>query len=211
MKIAYSTKIALSGALVLALSASCAPAPRAGQRTTADPGPSVPKVLVAQTVSSPPWYVPRLQALGFSVFSQPQDLDPILVEKRDGGAFDLATLKGKVVLLNFWATWCGPCRSEMPSIEKLWKSTRGTSFTVVAVSVGEKPGTVESFLKANPYGYPVYLDKDGSVSSSFVTEGIPSTYLLDKQGRFIARIVGSRSYDTPEVVGLMKELAEKLP
>jgi len=123
----------------------------------------------------------------------------------------LAESKGQVVLFNFWATWCPPCRTEMPSIQVLSDKLKGAAFEVMAISVAEKPETVAAFLKENPYSYPIYLDESGAASAPFAGRGIPTTFVLDKQGRAIAGLVGARSYDGPEVLGLFRELAERLP
>lgn len=157
-----------------------------------------------------PWYTDRFEALGFYVFPAPVDLPPFSVRPRAGGA-DLtpASLKGKVTLLNFWATWCPPCREEMPSIEKLYSALRGESFAVAAISVKEDSKTVDGFLKQNPFTFPVYLDPTGAASGNFVTRGIPTTFVLDKDARAVAAIIGSRPYDEPEVVSLFRELARR--
>ena len=81
----------------------------------------------------------------------------------------------------------------------------------MAISVAEKPETVAGFLKENPYSYPIYLDESGSASAPFAGRGIPTTFVLDKQGRAIAGLVGARSYDGPEVLELFRELAKRLP
>lgn len=156
------------------------------------------------------WYQSRLEQLGFFVFPQPEELPAFVVSQRDGVMASLDNVKGQLVLLNFWATWCPPCRAEMPSIEALYKKTRDIPFTVMAVSVAENPATVEDFLANNPYTFPIYLDERGHASSSFVTRGIPTTFILDKQGRAIAGMIGSRSYDGPEMTALIRELAERL-
>ncbi len=158
-----------------------------------------------------PWYAPRLEALGFYVFPKPEPLPPFGVQDLNAKAAGVDKLAGKVVLLNFWATWCPPCRAEMPSIEILYKKTRDVAFDIMAVSVAEAKKTVVDFLKNNPqYSFPMYLDESGAASAPFAGRGIPTTFILDKQGRAIAGLVGSRMYDGPEVVSLFRELAERL-
>ncbi len=184
---------------------------------TAAPASAAPETAV-QASAAPalnaselrPWYADRFEALGFYVFPSPVDLPPFSVRPRAGGT-DLtpAVLKGKVTLLNFWATWCPPCREEMPSIEKLHAELRGESFAVAAISVKEDPKTVDGFLKQYPYSFPIYLDPSGAASGNFVTRGIPTTFVLDKDARAIAAIIGSRPYDEPEVVLLFRDLARR--
>jgi thiol-disulfide isomerase/thioredoxin len=115
---------------------------------------------------------------------------------------------GKVTLLNFWATWCPPCRKEMPSIERLHAAMNGYDFTIVAISVSEKKNTVEEFIASAGYTFPVYLDERGSIGSALASQGIPTTYILDKDGLVIAGIVGSFEYDNETLVNVFREMAK---
>jgi len=174
--------------------------------TAASAGP-----VVEASATNAPWYAERLEELGFFVFPAPEPLPPFSVKTLAGADAGVGALAGKVVLLNFWATWCPPCRSEMPSIQTLHEKMRGAAFEVMAISVAEKPTVVRDFLSSNPYSFPMYLDESGEASAPFAGRGIPTTFVLDKQGRAIAAVIGARSYDGPEVVTLFKELAERLP
>jgi peroxiredoxin len=155
------------------------------------------------------WYADRLEKLGFFVFPAPVDVGDFGVEALAGGQATLSQQKGTIVLLNFWATWCPPCRAEMPSIEVLWKKMKGKPFTVMAVSVGEDKSTVAGFIKDQKYSYPVYLDPESKLGSAFNASSIPTTYILDKSGKVIAGIQGSREYDGPETLALFGELASR--
>jgi len=204
MKIAYATMTVLAAALALAGCSKDTPAPPVSASDT-------PETLVAAAVTNAPWYAERFEKLGFYVFPAPEAIPPFTVKTMSGKAASVDGLAGKVVLLNFWATWCPPCKAEMPSIEALYGKLKDSAFDIMAISVSETPKTVADFLKSNKYTYPIYLDESGEASAPFAGRGIPTTFVLDKQGRAIAGIVGSRSYDGPEVVSLFKELAEKLP
>ena len=173
--------------------------------------PATSSAVVEASVSSAPWYAERFEKLGFYVFPAPEALPLFSVRSLKGAETGVADKAGKVVLLNFWATWCPPCRTEMPSIQVLSDKLKGTAFEVMAISVAEKHETVAGFLKENPYSYPIYLDESGSASAPFAGRGIPTTFVLDKQGRAIAGLVGARSYDGPEVLELFRELAKRLP
>jgi thiol-disulfide isomerase/thioredoxin len=173
--------------------------------------PSSGAQVVEASAANAPWYASRLEALGFYVFPAPEPLPAFTVKTLAGADASLKVLSGKMVLLNFWATWCPPCKEEMPSIQKLHEKMKGTDFQVFAISVGEKVKTVTDFVKASPYTFPMYLDESGAASAPFAGRGIPTTFILDKQGMAIAGIVGSRPYDTPEVFSIFKELAERLP
>ncbi|HUW69730.1 MAG TPA: TlpA disulfide reductase family protein [bacterium] len=215
MKSLYATTVLLISAIAMT---SCAKAAAPGlsqeapQQNIGQTGKPVDdgERLVEAAATNKPWYSDRLEALGFYVFPAPEPIPSFSVKTLKGADATLATLSGKVVLLNFWATWCPPCKMEMPSIQVLHEKMKGASFEIMAISVSEKPATVTDFLKNNPYTYPMYLDENGSASAPFASRGIPTTFILDKQGRAIAGIVGSRSYDGPEVLTLFKELAERL-
>lgn len=120
----------------------------------------------------------------------------------------LANLGGKVTLLNFWATWCPPCRAELPSFERLAALMKGRDFQIAAVAVGEKADTVRQFIAKEKYTFPAYLDASGELGASFASQGIPTTYIVDKSGKVIAATVGGREYDDPAVVAILKELSQ---
>ncbi len=155
------------------------------------------------------WYADKLEKLGFYVFPAPVDVGDFKVEGLKGGMASLSQSKGKIVLLNFWATWCPPCRAEMPSIEALWKKTKSKAFTIIAVSVGEDKATVGKFIADQKYSYPIFLDPSSQLGTAFNASSIPTTYIIDKTGKVIAGIQGSREYDGPEVLSIFAELASK--
>jgi thiol-disulfide isomerase/thioredoxin len=188
--------------------ATATAAPSAAAATAAAPSGAI-ATPVAATTAPRPWYADRLEKLGFFVFPAPVDVGDFTVESLKGGTASLSQSKGKLVLLNFWATWCPPCRAEMPSIDSLWKKLKDKPFTVIAVSVGEEKATVEKFIAEQKYSYPIYLDPQSKLGSAFNASSIPTTYLIDKTGKVIAGIQGSREYDGPEVQALFQELATK--
>jgi len=110
----------------------------------------------------------------------------------DGKTYSLDALRGKVVLLNFWATWCPPCRREMPDMEKLYQRFARKGLVVLAVS-DEKRETVEGFLKDKNYTFPVLLAPDRQVNTAFGVEGIPQSFLFDRQGKLSAQSIDMRT------------------
>jgi len=156
-----------------------------------------------------PWYAARLEALGFYVFDQPFEEPNFNVASVDGKMKSRLSTKGNITLLNFWATWCPPCKEEIPAIQRLHEIMKGEKFEIMAVDLGESPKSVKSFLDENKISYPVYVDPKNSLSSLYASRGIPTTYILDKGGKFIAGFIGPFDYDTPEFVNIMKELARK--
>jgi len=110
----------------------------------------------------------------------------------DGKTYNLDALRGKVVLLNFWATWCPPCRREMPDMEKMFQRFSSKGLVVLAVS-DEKRETVEDFLKKQNYTFPVLLDSGRTVNTAFGIQGIPNSFLFDRQGKLAAQAIDMRT------------------
>ena len=123
-----------------------------------------------------------------------------------GQTLEMGALKGKVVLVNFWATWCPPCRREMPSMDRLDKMETGRPFTIVAVNVKESDDLVERFLEEMPVGFPVALDPEGKLAAAWKAFVYPTSYLVDKAGRIRYSLNGTLEWDEPEVVDLIERL-----
>jgi peroxiredoxin len=118
---------------------------------------------------------------------------------------NLADYRGKVVAVNFWATWCPPCRHELPSMERAYKAYRDRGFVILGVNVGENWETVAPFLEDFALTYPVLLDKDSSAMSQWGIMGLPTTFILDTEGRITHSITGGRDWDD---AGFRKHLEE---
>ena len=126
----------------------------------------------------------------------------------DGEMQSLEDFRGRVVMLNFWATWCPPCRREMPSMQRLYEKYRERGLTVVAVNQFEDPDLVFEFtgrLSLEPT-FPILFDRESRVSEQYGVKGLPTTYLLDKAGRIQFRAIGGREFDHPEVEALIESL-----
>jgi thiol-disulfide isomerase/thioredoxin len=129
----------------------------------------------------------------------------------DGAVHDLAQFRGRVVLINFWATWCPPCRREMPSMERLSQALKGEAFSVLAVDVGEDADTIEAFAGQfdSAPTFPILLDTRSRVMQAWKVAGLPTTFLVDKQGRIVASAIGGREFDHPEMVEMIRGLLRK--
>ena len=130
------------------------------------------------------------------------------VEMFDGSKVKLADLKGKVVLLNFWATWCPPCRAELTRVEKdIIEKFKGEPFVFLPVSRGEKKETVAAFREKMGYTFPMGLDTDGRVYAEYAQTYIPRNFLIDKSGKVVKASVG---YDEAEFAELVKLIEKQL-
>ena len=122
----------------------------------------------------------------------------------DDKPVDLARYRGKVVLVNFWATWCPPCRKEFPSLSTVRKLFKPVDFEVLAVNVGEDPETAFSFAGATDF--PILFDRDSKAMAHWQVKGLPSTFVVDRRGRLALRAVGGREFDDPAIVAQLREL-----
>ncbi|MDE3076463.1 MAG: TlpA family protein disulfide reductase [Chloroflexota bacterium] len=100
----------------------------------------------------------------------------------DGQQVTLSQLRGKVVVLNFWATWCPPCRTEMPDLQAVYSEHQANGVVILGVDLGENPGTVQSFVRRIGVTYPVALDSDQRVGAQYSVGSLPRTYFIDRQG-----------------------------
>lgn len=113
----------------------------------------------------------------------------------DGTSITLSELQGKPVIINFWATWCGPCVKEMPAFERL-KDDFGDKIGIIAVNCGDDAGTVKDFVEENGYTFPVVLDEEYSISMLYPTNSIPYTVVVDAEGRVTHISTGALDADT---------------
>jgi peroxiredoxin len=108
---------------------------------------------------------------------------PLELRNLEGRVTRLADYRGKVLLVNFWATWCEPCRAEMPSMNRLRASLAGRPFEVLAVNLGEPESRIRRFLEQVPLDFPVLLDQDKAVAKAWQARILPASYLVDADGR----------------------------
>lgn len=118
----------------------------------------------------------------------------------DGKPVRFSDLRGKVVLVNFWATWCPPCRAEIPSMERAWAKLKEGGVGMLAVHVGGDSEKIWAFLAEFNVTFPVLIDKSSKVSKEWQTIGLPTTYIADPQGRKALRAIGGREWDQPDLV-----------
>jgi thiol-disulfide isomerase/thioredoxin len=126
----------------------------------------------------------------------------------EGRPHNLESHRGKVVLINFWATWCEPCREEMPSIDRLLRSMQGRPFVVLAVNLAEPPSRIRSYLEKMPVGFPVLLDRDTAVAKAWKARILPATYVVGPDGKIRYSYVGELDWSEEKV---RRTIASLLP
>jgi thiol-disulfide isomerase/thioredoxin len=134
---------------------------------------------------------------------------PLALHDLHGEIQRLARYRGKVVLVNFWASWCPPCVHEMPSMERLYQKLKNDSFEILAINVGESASTVRKFIRRNGYHFPVLLDPKGKAYNAWKVYVFPTTYIVDRDGSIRYASVGGVQWDDPLVAGTVRKLIKK--
>jgi peroxiredoxin len=145
-------------------------------------------------------------ALGIVKPSQKVTAPDFTVDSLDGRSVKLSDFRDKVVFLNFWATWCGPCRLEVSDIDDLHEALKDEDFAVMAINIQEKEKTIEKYMKSADIDFPVYLDRDGRIASTYAVTGIPTTYIIDPDGVVIGKALGPREWASRDSVAFMRSL-----
>ncbi|MDR0447107.1 MAG: TlpA family protein disulfide reductase [Treponema sp.] len=141
-----------------------------------------------------------LRDAGISILKERRNPIDFSLPLLTGGNASLSSYRGKVVLLNFWATWCPPCRAEMPSMEVLYQRLKNQGLEILAVDLGEDTATVQQFIRNNPYTFPVLLDRNNRIGSQYGARSIPTTFVIDREGKIIGGVVGAIRWDEPKLI-----------
>lgn len=137
----------------------------------------------------------------------PYPAPDFLLPDTRGQAVRLSQLKGKVVFLNVWATWCGPCRKEMPTMQALADTLRGEDFVLLAASQDvDGAAVVRPYLEEGGYRFPVLLDVRGEVGKKYGVTGYPETFVIDRQGRVVYHHIGYGDWSQPRVEAALRRL-----
>ncbi|HYH81774.1 MAG TPA: TlpA disulfide reductase family protein [Longimicrobium sp.] len=131
----------------------------------------------------------------------------------------LSELRGQVVLLNIWATWCGPCQQEMPSMQRLYQTLRGEGLRMVAVSIDAKPGKLDpsgrqggdvaEFARAFGLSFDIWQDPSAAIARDYRTTGVPESFLVDRDGKIVKKVIGATEWDDPANVALIRRLLKE--
>jgi DsbE subfamily thiol:disulfide oxidoreductase len=127
----------------------------------------------------------------------------------DGKKKSLKDYRGKVVFLNFWATWCPSCRTEMPDMQKLYSEYKGKGFEIVAVNVKDKKDDAMKYVSNMKLTYPILLDPEGEAGLLYGAWGMPATYLIDRKGVVQARLWGPAEWNSPQARKLIAAMVEQ--
>ena len=125
---------------------------------------------------------------------------------RAGQDVSLAQYKGQVVMINFWASWCGPCRQEMPLLESIYKKYNKMGFTLLGVNVEPDSQAANEWLKATPVSFPILYDKDSKVSQMFKVSGMPTTVIIDRKGNLRWRHISYKPGDEGEYLNTIRAM-----
>lgn len=159
-----------------------------------------------------PKLFPRELPLGqFSLLETPREIKNFTFSDAAGQSFDLEQFRGGYLFVNVWATWCEPCREEMPALDQLARELSGQNIQVLPISIDVTgAGTVERFYKRYELrDLPVYVDPAQNVMRSLNVFGIPTTVLIDPQGREIGRMAGPAQWDRPQSIADLKQIIDR--
>ena len=139
----------------------------------------------------------------------PQPAPDFALPAREGADVRLSELKGQVVMINFWATWCGPCRQEMPLLQQLQSKYEPLGFTLLGVNVENDSAAAQAWLKGVPVSFPILFDRKNEVAERFGVQGMPSTVFVDREGkvRYVHR--GYKPGDEAKYADMIRSLVKE--
>jgi len=149
-------------------------------------------------------------SLGVQEYATPVEAVDFTLKDLDNKKISLKNYRGRVVMLNFWATWCTPCRLEMPSMEKLHRQFKDKGFVVLAVAAGEKAEGVTAFVKEYHITFYTLLDTDQGVAEEYKVWALPTTYFINAEGKIIGRVNGSRDWSAKEATQYISSILQKV-
>lgn len=175
-------------------------------RPAPDPTPPAPAPAAAAPAASAAVPAEDLRAAGLSPVRPGTSIIDFELQDLKGRKVKLSSFAGKVVFLNFWATWCPPCRAEMPSMERLHARLRDKGLVVLGVDLQEGKSEVEAFVHENFLTFPVVLDSSGSAGAAYGVRSIPTTFIIGRDGTILAGRMGAQEWDDPRVAALLERL-----
>ena len=144
---------------------------------------------------------------GVTRLDSPKPAPDFTLKDTQGTTHSLAGYRGKVLVINFWATWCRPCREEMPSLQRAEEQLRDDGIQVLTINMGDTQNDIGIFTGAFPVGeLPILMDSDSSVSQAYEVKGLPTTYVLDPEGRIVIQVIGEYEWDSPSILKEVRAL-----
>jgi peroxiredoxin len=131
------------------------------------------------------------------------------LQDTEGKQHRLSEYRGKTVIINFWATWCPPCREEIPSMNRAWQQLRQEDVIMLAVNMGEDEDTIFVFTADYQAEFPLLLDRDGAVTAQWPVKGLPTTYIIAPDGSIAYRAIGGRVWDDRTILDTVRELQKQ--
>lgn len=161
----------------------------------------LPALLLPATPAAPQAAPPN-----FIIHPVPKEVPDVALADDQGRALSLKAFRGKTILLNIWATWCGPCRREMPALDRLQVRLGSERFQIVALSIDRGgPSAIQKFYaETGVRNLALFVDASGRAGSSLGLVGLPGTLLIDHEGREIGRLIGPAEWDSPEMVAFLE-------
>ncbi|OHD76884.1 MAG: hypothetical protein A2V99_12575 [Spirochaetes bacterium RBG_16_67_19] len=150
----------------------------------------------------------EFKAMGLAALKEGTASIDFTLSDLSGKKVSLSSFKGKLVFLNFWATWCPPCRAEMPSMERLYQKLKGQGLVVLGVDLQEDAKSVQKFVNEHKLTFPILLDSDGRVGTTYGARSIPTTYIIGRDGSALGGTVGGREWDSPEMIAFFTRLLQ---
>jgi peroxiredoxin len=183
--------------LFLLLAAASGASPASGPEPASKPGPRAGRVLKLDEA---------IRELDLIRPSRQKVAEDFTLKTSGGGPFRLSDHRGKAVLVNFWATWCAPCREEMPAMERLYQRHRDRGLVLVAISLDADPSVVPSYVKASKLTFSIALDPGAEVANKYGVRALPSSFVIDRQGTMTALALGPRAWDNDAAHSLVEAL-----
>ncbi|HKK66494.1 MAG TPA: TlpA disulfide reductase family protein [Clostridia bacterium] len=147
---------------------------------------------------------------GFGVLKETTPAPDFTIETLQGDRVSLSDYRGEVVLLNLWATWCPPCREEMPSMQSIYDQLKDRGFTILAVAAPNPPREtfekIENYVSENEYTFPVLIDSEYKVYGTYGTGSIPTSWVVDTEGNLVSRLVGATDWESESIMRAFEEL-----
>ncbi|OHD20714.1 MAG: hypothetical protein A2064_09670 [Spirochaetes bacterium GWB1_66_5] len=150
----------------------------------------------------------EFKAMGLAALKEGTASIDFTLSDLSGKKVSLSQYRGKLVFLNFWATWCPPCRAEMPSMERLYQKLKGQGLVVLGVDLQEDAKSVQKFVEEHKLTFPILLDSDGRVGTTYGARSIPTTYIIGRDGSALGGTVGGREWDSPEMIAFFTRLLQ---